>query len=956
MFGLNKRIIKSATVLLVAVSLCSCSEVQKPQVEWPTITPEMKPWTRWWWMGSAVNEKDLNVVLEAYQKAGLGGVEITPIYGVRGTEDQFVEYLSPEWVEHFIYTLREAKRLGLGVDLANASGWPFGGPWIDESKASKNMSSKVYRLKGGQTLTDVISYKQQPLVRMQSNRKLQTTDVKFPLAANQPRQEYAFDQVRYEKELPLLAVTANRISENGFKEVIDLTDKVIEGKLVWTAPEGEWMICALFQGDHGKMVERSGPGGEGLVIDHFSEDALSTYLNKFDEAFKGKDLSYLRYYFNDSYEVDDASGESNWTPEFFAEFQKFHGYDLKEYLPALLGLDTSEMNSRILYDYRMTISELLLDKYTKSWQQWAARQGKGIRNQAHGSPANVLDLYAASDVPEIEGNDIVNLKSASSVAHVTGKKLVSSETCTWLSEHFESTLGMVKSNVDKFLLAGVNHIFYHGTAYSPQDAMWPGWLFYAAVHFTPANSFWEDFGTINQYVARAQSFLQAGKPSNDILLYFSIADLWSVPRKRGMLSHFDSGHLFNELSMKECGDFFTENGYSWDAISDKQLLDVTYKKTVLSTGGNNYRTIVVPETHLIPAETFEKLMNLANDGATILFHKILPTGVPGLSDMEMAEKRLNNLKEQLSFTGQGNVRMASYGKGKIILSDDLSALVDKAEVKPEKIVASGLQCIRRIKDNGDFYYFIKNPAKEAFDGWITLNADYHSAALYNPMSGVAGYAKVKEDGGKHEIYIQMKPDESLVIETFQGKANGEFYPYYEVNGDPVGVMGDWMLTFVKGGPELPASKTVRQLESWTTYGPEYEVFSGTAEYVTQIPALPAQAPAWLLSVEEVHESASVYVDDTYIGTLISTPYSIEIPGNLLKEGSKLKIRVSNLMANRIADLDKKGIEWRKFYNTNFNARRKENVGRDGKFSAENWEPKQSGLCGVVTLTPLRLVQ
>ena len=48
MSGLNKRIIKTATVLLVAVSLCSCSEVQKPQVEWPTITPEMKSWTRWW--------------------------------------------------------------------------------------------------------------------------------------------------------------------------------------------------------------------------------------------------------------------------------------------------------------------------------------------------------------------------------------------------------------------------------------------------------------------------------------------------------------------------------------------------------------------------------------------------------------------------------------------------------------------------------------------------------------------------------------------------------------------------------------------------------------------------------------------------------------------------------------------------------------------------------------------
>jgi hypothetical protein len=54
------------------------------------------------------------------------------------------------------------------------------------------------------------------------------------------------------------------------------------------------------------MVERAGPGGEGLAIDHFSPKALENYLKKFDTAFKGYDLSYLRCFFNDSYEVDDA--------------------------------------------------------------------------------------------------------------------------------------------------------------------------------------------------------------------------------------------------------------------------------------------------------------------------------------------------------------------------------------------------------------------------------------------------------------------------------------------------------------------------------------------------------------------------------------------------------------------------------------------------------------------------
>jgi DNA-binding LytR/AlgR family response regulator len=77
--------------------------------------------------------------MEKYRAAGLGGMEITAIYGVRGQEDKSTEYLSPEWMNMFTHTLREAERLDLGIDLANASGWPFGGPWIDSADACKNI-------------------------------------------------------------------------------------------------------------------------------------------------------------------------------------------------------------------------------------------------------------------------------------------------------------------------------------------------------------------------------------------------------------------------------------------------------------------------------------------------------------------------------------------------------------------------------------------------------------------------------------------------------------------------------------------------------------------------------------------------------------------------------------------------------------------------------------------------
>jgi hypothetical protein len=271
-----------------------------------------------------------------------------------------------------------------------------------------------------------------------------------------------------------------------------LTNKVdAEGKLDWTAGTGTWKLYAIFEGSHGKMVERAGPGGEGNVIDHFSETALKNYLSKFDSAFAAHDISSLRAFFNDSYEVDDARGAADWTPLLFDEFEKRRGYRLENELDALLMADSSERGQRVLSDYRETISELVLEKFTTVWRNWAHDKSALVRNQAHGSPSNILDLYAVVDIPEIEGVEPLRMKMASSAGNVTGKKLVSSESATWLNEHFESNLSDIKVALDRFMLNGINHVLYHGTAYSPPGETWPGWLFYASIHMNPRNSLWD---------------------------------------------------------------------------------------------------------------------------------------------------------------------------------------------------------------------------------------------------------------------------------------------------------------------------------------------------------------------------------------------------------------------------------------------------------------------------------
>lgn len=925
------------------------------QIQWPAVTQTTKPWTRWWWQGSAVNKADLSAAMQKYQQAGLGGLEITPIYGVKGYEQQFINYLTPQWTDMLQFTLKEAKRLGIGVDMATGTGWPFGGPWVTPADACKNINLVTYLLKGGEQLQQPIQFIQQPLVRTESGKVPDIKTLSYPIASNSNLQYYAFDQVRYEKKLPLQLLMA--FPDKG--EPIDITDKAdTSGKLNWTAPpESNWTLYALFQGWHGKMVERAAPGGEGDAIDHFSAVALKNYLSQFDKAFAGKDISYLRSFFNDSYEVDDARGQSNWTPDFLQQFKNRRGYDLKNELPALYQKDSKEKNSRVLYDYRQTISELLLEKFTSPWHEWAKAKGKLIRNQSHGSPANILDLYGAIDIPETEGTDILRFKFATSTAHVMGKPLASSESATWLDEHFQSSLGDVKLAIDKYFVGGVNHIFYHGTNYSPRNETWPGWLFYAAVHFTPANPFWKDFPTLNNYITRCQSFLQTGKPDNDILLYFPFSDKISEPGNE-MLHHFDGMKGFEKTIFKTSAEYLLGKGYAFDLISDKQLLGVKAAGHLLQTGNVNYQTILLSATQYLPVETMEKLLQLANAGATILIHKNMPAGPPGYARLTERQAAFDKLVSELQFNDEAGIKKATKGQGRVLMADDLQALLSAAAIRREPMADKGLQFVRRQYAGGN-YYFICNAGRNAFTGDVLLQTKATSVVLFDAMQERKGLAKIKAAGETSTaVYIDLQPGESIIVQTAAGKINGPLFPYTETTGDEQTINGDWKINFVSGGPVLPPASTLRSLGSWTDIkgNDAVKAFSGTAQYSIHFRKPAGNFSAWQLNLGEVGESAEVLLNGTKLGVLLGPVYTVVIPAARFKEDNLLLVNVTNGMANRIADLDKRGVVWKKFYNTNFPARLAKNRGADNLFTAVKWDPKPSGLMGPVSISPVIFVQ
>ena len=776
--------------ILLSLLSVSCAH---DATDWYPVSCENRPFLRWWWLGSAVDEEGLTYNLEEFADKGFGGVEITPIYGVQGNEANDRNYLSPEWMEALRYTQQESARLGLQVDMSNVSGWPFGGPWITPANAAKTFS---------------------------------------------------FDA--------------------------DTTEVIIEGT--------------------GQMVKRAGPGAEGLVMDHYSKTALKAYLAPFDSAFARSGCPWPDTFFNDSFEVYG----SGWAEDLPEAFFRQHGYRIEDHLKEFARNDGSPESVEVIGDYRSTLSKLYLENFVRPWNEWAHSHGVRTRNQAHGAPANLIDVYAASDIPECEAFgqspfDIKGLhrtgdfrlndadpavfKFASSAAHISGKKYTSCETLTWLTEHFHTSLALCKPEIDLALASGVNHVYFHGAPYSPKDAEFPGWKFYAAVNFSPANRpIWEVCRTLTDYVSRCQAFLTAGTPDADFLMYFPEEDIWRHQNDAQFMQlDIHRMHLTMPQFKSEVLDVLSK-GYDVDYVSDAFLAGVTVTSSgrLRTAAGTEYRALVLPsETRYMPSATVSKVDSLRAAGACIL-------------------------------------RLEDIGSCGVI---------------PEELMQTeGMHMIRRRNELGGKNYFIANLGPDDMDGWVNLACEAAAVEIFDPMTGTRGMAQVRGAvaPGRTSVRLQLPSGASLLLKCFPKRVTS--VPQWEYLPSSPSREIDltdrkWTLTFDYSFPPMPEkSYTLDGLKPWTELeGGDVNEAAGV--YTTSFTLEDAPGRA-VIELGDVRESAEVRVNGELAGTLISAPFTLDI-GKLLHAGeNELSVTVRNLPANRIAEMDRQGVVWRIFKNAN----------------------------------------
>ena len=796
--------------------------------EWCAVTNEAKPGTRWWWQGSAVDSAGITYQLEAFATAGIGAVEITPIYGMKGNEANDIPFLSERWMEMLRWTEQEGARLGIQIDMNNGTGWPFGGPEVTEEDAAKKI---IFHRDG--------------------------------------------DSIRYE---------------------IGLTKQ---------------------------KVKRAAPGGEGYVIDHLDKKVVARYLDKFTRAFETSGVPYPRTFFNDSYEVYEA----DWTPTFLDEFAKRRSYRLEDMWAVFLD-ENAPQHAQVICDYRETMSDMLLENFTDTWREWAHAHGVKVRNQAHGSPANLLDVYAAVDIPEIEGfglsdfgikglrtdsltrpnySDLSMLKYPASVAHFYGKPLVTAETFTWLTEHFRTSLSQCKPDFDLMMTAGVNRCYFHGTTYSPEDEPWPGRLFYASMEMSPINPIWHDAPAFFEYIARVQAWMQYGEPDNDLLVYLPMYDIWS--EYPGRLLGLDI-HKMDKVAPRfiHAVNSLYAAGYDMDYVSERMIdsiQGVSADGRLISPSGVTYKAMVLPEVHRMPERTRARIEALEQQGATII-----------------------------------RVEDGDYAK----------AMTQVPLIRPEKMRSEyGLKSIRRRNDTG-WHYFISDLQAEDVNAWIPLATPAKGAWWFDAVTGKVQAVPVRQTAdGDAEVYLSLRSGESGVLQTTMQEVVAQMPRQEGIAIDLTAYT--WTLT----PTEMTAfgsleSVQMQGVQPWTNLDSMWQTTRGTARYSVEVKLSQKQikqAAGWVLDLGDVRESATVYVNGKRAGTVFAVPYRVDVTPYLHAGKNTIEIDVTGLPANYIAEMDRRGIIWRKFKDANI-----ANL-KGGKISYYgNWDVMPAGLNSTIRLIPL----
>jgi len=835
---------------------------------------------RWWWFGPAVTKKEIEREMRMMKEGGIGGFEVQAVYPLAPDDEttglRNLPYLSDEFIEALRFTAEKAHELGMRMDLTLGSGWPYGGPQVPVNQAAGRLRYEHAK------------------VDAHSGR------VKVPYIGNGEK---------------LLAVFLGVPREQGFvpETLRPLTD-IRDGMVTIPAAIDDSASEVLFfiSGRTGMQVKRPAIGAEGFVLDHLDRAAIDNYLKKVGDRLMQAFATHPPHaIFCDSLEVYG----NDWTGNILDEFRKRRGYDLKPYLPALVG-NIGPKTASIRHDWGLTLTELLNENFLGPMRDWSKRNHVLFRIQDYGVPAATLASNAYADLPEGEGAQWKNLSAtrwASSASHLYGHTVTSSETWTWLhSPVFRATPLDLKAEADRHFLQGINQLIGHGWPYTPEGAEYPGWRFYAAGVYDEKNPWWIVMLDVARYLQRLSFLLRQGEPANDVAIYLPNHDAWA---------QFTAGnvHMIDELRKRLSPNVIPqilESGYNFDFFDDETLKQVgQVEKGALVLGGHKYKLVVLPDVGQIPLETYSKLQEFARGGGVLIATRRTPFESPGFKATTTDHQKILAISQALFKEPSAPAHFVeddSQLRGTLVglVQPDLALSFATPEIG----------FIHRLTADADIY-FLANTGNSRQSVNISTRLAGLEPEWWDPISGAItpAYYLTGSTGAITLPLVFFEPYSSRVLvfsRRVHARARSNSIP--ATHSEPFDLSRGWRVSFAENGGTVEMNK----LASWTD-DEATRYFSGTATYEKDVIVpdyLGNQSQSVRLDFGEgqalqvqpsrngmqtwfdgpIREAAVVYVNDHRAGSIWCPPYSLDVT-ELLKPGAnKLRIVVANTALNYMA--------------------------------------------------------
>jgi hypothetical protein len=601
--------------------------------------------------------------------------------------------------------------------------------------------------------------------------------------------------------------------------------------------------------------------------------------------------------FSDSLEVF----ASDWTDDLLSEFQKRRGYDLTPHLPALLA-DIGPNTAAIRHDWGETLTELADEHYLTPIREWAHEHHTLFRSQTYGEPPVEMSANNLVDLPEGEHGpawrEFSAARWASSACHLYGRPITSTETWTWLhAPSFRATPLDMKAEADLHFLEGINQLIGHGWPYSPPSAGEPGWRFYAAAAFNDHNPWFQVMPDIAKYLQRMSYLMRQGNPANDVAIYLPTHDVWA---------QFNAGTL-NGTSLRPPDVSIDQRmgrllgpklipqildaGYNFDFIDDEAIAKV----------GVPYKVLIVPGAERMPLATLDRLREFQSKGGILIATRRLPSLAPGFKDQA----------EGVEVEAKARELFKNFVFDEDSLGDALHKLLMPDFAIQSQNAAIGF--VHRKLEGADIY-FVANTTNKIADTSARIRLTGVAGEWWDPFSGKSGGLAGTADDKCTTIPLFLPAYGSQVLVFRPGKLAKAVYKGF--GGISTDISSNWKVTF----DGLKRTIDIPQLKSWTDI-PEMKYYSGTATYekTVDVPAdmltsdvqinfgqgdpiapttMANGTRAWMES--PVRESALVYVNGQFAGSVWYPPYSLKVGKYLHPGRNELRVVVGNLAINEMA--------------------------------------------------------